>query len=275
MQNHTLRDGKTIPPIGFGTANMNDVEAEANVAEALLRGYRLIDTAVNYENEVGVGKAINRSSIDREDIFVTTKVPGRDQGYESTKASLRGSLERMNLDYVDLYLIHWPNPSQGRFVDTWRAMIELQEEGLTKSIGVSNFLPEHIDELVEATGVVPAVNQVECHPLYQQEPQREYNLSQAILTQSWAPLGRKTNLLKMDEVTEIAKTLGKSPAQVVLRWHVQNNLLPIPKSSSASRMDENLDVFEWELSDEQMQTLHLLNSGVSGFGFDPREHEEM
>lgn len=275
MQNHTLRDGNQIPAIGLGTANMSNTDAETYVSEALTRGYRLIDTAKNYENEEGVGKAINRNSINREDVFITSKVPGRDQGYESTIASAKGSLQAMGLDYLDLYLIHWPNPSQNLYLDTWRAMIKLQEEGLVKSIGVSNFRPEHLDRLIEETGVTPTVNQVELHPYYQQETQVSYHFDHAILTQCWAPLGRKTNLLTDHAITRIANELGKTNAQVILRWHVQKDLLPIPKTTNAGRMDENLDVFDWELSDEHMRDIALIETGVSGFGFDPLTHEEM
>lgn len=275
MQHHKMRDGKTIPPLGLGTAGMDDATAEIYVAEALRQGYRLVDTAVNYENEIGVGKGIARSGIDRSEVFVTTKVPGRDHGLAESQDSVRGSLARMGLDYFDLVLIHWPNPSQNKYVDTWRGLIELRNAGLVKSIGVSNFLPEHIDRLIEETGETPAVNQIELNPFYQQEPLQEYNAEHAIITECWAPLGNRTDLLTNSTIAEISHETGKSAAQVILRWEVQKQLLPIPSSTNEKRLAENLAVFTWELSPEHMERLNLLNSGISGFIFDPREHEEM
>lgn len=275
MQDHKMRDGNTIPPIGFGTAGMNNQQAEILVSEAIRRGYRLIDTAVNYENEAGVGKGVLRSGVDREEIFVISKVPGRDHGFEESMASVRGSLERMGLEYLDMVLIHWPNPSQQRFVDTWRGLIQLREEGLVKSIGVSNFLGDYIDELVEVTGEYPAANEIEFNPYYQQKDLRQYNDDHAILTICWAPLGNRTNLLENKTLEQVAEEVDKSPAQVLLRWAVQQQLLPIPSSKNADRLDENLDIFTWELSDDQMKAVDLLNAGISGFNFDPRTHEEM
>lgn len=274
MIEHTLRDGHKIPAIGYGTFPLKNAEAEAHVSEAILNGWRLIDTAVNYENEIGVGRGIKYSGLNRSELFVQTKVPGRHQGFETTKASCKESLERLGLDYVDMYLIHWPNPEQGKFIDTWRAMIELKEEGLARSIGVSNFLPEHVDALIAATGQVPTVNQIEVQPAYQQEAQREYDRSRAMITQSWSPLGRGKGVLEEPFITEIAQELGVTPAQVVLRWNVQSNLLPIVKSASEQHMLENLRVFDWELSKEQMQRLKMLHTGIGAFGFDPRRHEE-
>ncbi|QRZ61097.1 aldo/keto reductase [Rothia sp. ZJ932] len=275
MLKHTLRDGKTIPAIGFGTYPLKNAEAEVHVSEALLRGWRLIDTAVNYGNEIGVGRGVNRSGIDRSEIFVQTKVPGRHHGFETTKASLKESLERLELDYVDMYLIHWPNPSIGKFVDTWRAMIELRDEGLTRSIGVSNFLPEHVDALIAITGETPAVNQIEIQPTFQQETQREYDRSQAMITQAWSPLGRGKDILELPAVIEIAREAQATPAQVVLRWNVQSNLLPIVKTANTERMVENLNIFEWELTEDQMNRLKMLHTGIGVFGYDPAEHEEM
>ncbi len=275
MQDHKMRDGNTIPPIGLGTYGMKDTDAEMLVSEALRLGYRLIDTAKNYENEAGVGRGVLRSGIDRNDIFVTSKVPGRDHGFDAAIASVKGTLDRMGLRYLDMALIHWPNPSQNRYVDTWRGLISLQEEGIVKTIGVSNFLPEHIDRLVEETGVTPAVNQVELTPYFQQQEVQKYNADHAIITQCWSPLGRGTDLLTNPTITAIAEETGKSPAQVILRWEVQKQLLPIPRSTNLGRMEENLQVFDWELTDEQEEKITLLDSGVSGFNFDPRTHEEM
>lgn len=274
MYQHTLRDGNPIPALGLGTYPLSNVDAEVTVSEAINRGYRLVDTAVNYENEKGVGKGVRRSGVKREDIFVQSKLPGRDHGAQKVRPSLEGTLERMGLDYLDAYLIHWPNPSQGLYLETWKAMIELQEEGLVKSIGVSNFLPEHIDRLIAETGVTPAINQIELHPYSQKADWVSYNFSKAILTQCWSPLGRKTPLLKDATLAALAQELGKTPAQVVLRWEVQKNLVPLPKSSSTSRLEENLDVFSWELSETQVARIDALEAGV-GRGFDPNTHEEM
>lgn len=275
MQNHKMRDGKTIPPIGLGTYGMDDTSAELLVSEAIRRGYRLIDTAKNYENESGVGKGVLRSGVDREEIFVISKIPGRDHGYEEAKASIRGSLERMGLDYLDMVLIHWPNPSQGKFVDTWRGLMAARDEGLVKSIGVSNFLPEHINQLVEETGEYPAANEIELNPYYQQESLHQFNDDHAILTISWAPLGNHTDLLGHSVIAKIAEEVQKTPAQVILRWHVQNQLLPIPRTLKEERLEENFAVFSWELSDQQMKEINLLHTGISGFNFDPATHEEM
>lgn len=275
MQNHKLRDGNTIPPLGLGTAGLDEQTAELQVAEAIRRGYRLIDTAVNYENEIGVGKGVLRSGVNRKDIFVISKVPGRDHGFEKTIASVRGSLERMGLDDLDMVLIHWPNPSQNKYVDTWRGLISLRDEGLVKSIGVSNFLPEHIDRLKEETDEYPAANEIELNPYYQQQELHHYNDERAILTIGWAPLGNRTNLLNNPTIAEIAKDLDKSPAQVTLRWAIQKQILPIPRSQKIARLEENFAVFDWELSKDQMRAIDLLDAGITGFDFDPHTHEEM
>ena len=275
VAHHVLRDGQRIPQLGFGTYPMDDAEAEALLPEALWQGYRLLDTAVNYGNERGVGQGIRHSGISREDIFLTSKIPGRDHGRESVRRSLEGSLQRLGTDYLDLYLIHWPNPGVDQYVQTWQAMLEARDEGLVRSVGVSNFLPEHLLRLEAETGEMPVVNQVELHPQYQQEALRAFHQEHRILTQAWSPLGRKTDLLQSDWLAEIARRQGRTPAQVVLRWHVQSGIVPIPKSSNPQRMAENIDVFKWELTDEQMERLRMMHTGISGSGFDPAVHEEM
>ena len=272
---HVLRDGHEIPQLGLGTYPMDDAEAEALVPEALWRGYRLIDTAVNYGNERGVGQGLRHSGTPRGDLFLTSKIPGRDHGRESVRRSLEETLKRLGTDYLDLYLIHWPNPGVDQYVQTWQAMLEARDEGLIRSVGVSNFLPEHLMRLEAETGEMPVVNQVELHPQYQQEALRAFHQEHRILTEAWSPLGRKTDLLKSDWLAEIARRQGRTPAQVVLRWHVQSGIVPIPKSSHPQRMAENLDVFEWELTDEQMERLRMMHTGISGSGFDPAVHEEM
>jgi diketogulonate reductase-like aldo/keto reductase len=272
---HTMRDGRRIPAIGLGTYPMDDAEAEAGVAEALMLGYRMVDTAVNYGNETGVGRAIAAAGVPRDELFLTTKLPGRDHGTDAVRRSLEGSLRRLGTDHVDLYLIHWPNPSVGRYVETWRTMLELRQEGLVRSVGVSNFTPAHIRRLVEETGETPAVNQVELHPQYQQERLREFHAEHRIITQAWSPLGRKTDLLQHEWIARIARRTGRTPAQVVLRWHLQSHTVPIPKSSDPRRMAENLDVFDWELDEDQMHRMRMLHTGISGSGYDPNTHEEM
>lgn len=274
MHTHTMRDGHRIPAIGYGTYPMSDAEAEANVSEAILRGYRLIDTAAQYGNEEGVGRGIAASQTPREDLFVTTKLAGRDHGYDRTIAACRESLRVMGLEYLDLYLIHWPNPSVGLYVDSWRAMLDLQKEGLVRSIGTSNFLPEHILRLQEETGEYPVVNQIEVQVSYQQEKLRRFHEEHRIITESWSPLGRMQNLGKDSVVGQIAQELEVTPAQVVLKWQVQNGIVPIPKTSDPQRMEENLNVFDWELSEENMRRLHLEHTGIGLKGYDPRTHEE-
>ncbi len=272
---HVMRDGHRIPAIGLGTYPMDDAEAEANVAEALMRGYRMVDTAVNYGNETGVGRGVAASGVPRSEVFLTTKLPGRDHGTDSVRRSLEGSLERLGTDHVDLYLIHWPNPSVDRYAESWRAMLGLREEGLVRSVGVSNFTPAHIRRLVDETGETPAVNQVELHPQYQQERLREFHEEHRIITQAWSPLGRRTDVLQHEWIAAIARRTGRTPAQVVLRWHLQSRTVPIPKTSDTRRMAENLDVLDWELDEDQMHRMRLLHTGISGSGADPNTHEEM
>ena len=272
---HVLRDGHEIPQLGFGTYPMDDAEAEALIPEALWRGYRLIDTAVNYGNERGVGQGIRHSGIPRDDLFLTSKIPGRDHGRASVRRSLEETLTRLGTDHLDLYLIHWPNPGVDQYVQTWQEMLAARDEGLVRSVGVSNFLPEHLLRLERETGEMPVVNQVELHPQYQQEALRRFHEEHRILTQAWSPLGRKTDLLQDEWLAEIGRRQGRTPAQVVLRWHVQSGIVPIPKSSNPQRMAENIDVFGWELTDEQMERLRMMHTGISGSGFDPAMHEEM
>ena len=272
---HVLRDGHKIPQLGFGTYPMDDAEAEALIPEALWRGYRLIDTAVNYGNERGVGQGIRHSGIPRDDLFLTSKIPGRDHGRASVRRSLEETLTRLGTDHLDLYLIHWPNPGVDQYVQTWQEMLAARDEGLVRSVGVSNFLPEHLLRLERETGEMPVVNQVELHPQYQQEALRRFHEEHRILTQAWSTLGRKTALLQDEWLAEIGRRQGRTPAQVVLRWHVQSGIVPIPKSSNAERMAENIDVFGWELTDEQMERLRMMHTGISGSGFDPAVHEEM
>jgi 2,5-diketo-D-gluconate reductase A len=269
---HTLNDGTVIPALGLGTWPMDDAEAERAVTTALEAGYRLIDTAANYRNETGVGRAVAGAGVPREEIVVTTKLPGRHHGYEETLASFEESRARLGLEYVDLYLIHWPLPRVDRYVDSWKAMIKLREDGLVRSIGVSNFTPAHIGRLEKETGVLPSVNQVELHPFFPQDELRAHHADKGVLTESWSPLGRGSQLLDDLAVAAVADAHGVTPAQAVLRWHLQLGALPVPKSSDPGRQRANLDVFGFELDEAQMRTVS--DRAHRRIGGDPEVHEE-
>jgi len=267
-----LNDGATIPAIGLGTYPLDDGGAVQAVSCALELGYRLIDTAVAYGNETGVGRAVARSPVPRDEIVVTTKLPGRDHGYRETLESFARSRARLGLDLVDLYLIHWPLPRIDRYVASWRAMIELRAQGRVRSIGVSNFTQAQIERLETETGVLPAVNQIELHPGFSQRVMLGYDHTRGIVTQSWTPLGRGDPL--SDElVASIAAAHGVSPAQVVLRWHVQRGAVPIPKSATPARQAANLDVFGFALSVAEMAAVDALDG--RRIGGDPDTHEEL
>ncbi|MGC5341488.1 aldo/keto reductase [Streptomyces sp. AM 4-1-1] len=269
---HTLNDGRTLPAIGLGTYPMGDDDAEKAVLGAVGLGYRLVDTALNYGNETGTGRGILHGDVPREEIVVTTKVPGRHHGYEKTLASFEESRRNLGLDHVDLYLIHWPLPRVGLYVDTWKALIKLREEGLVRSIGVSNFTAEHLDRLEQETGVLPAVNQIELHPLFPQEELRAVHAEKGIVTESWSPLGRGRALLEDPELVAIAEAHGVTPGQAVLRWHTQLGAVPIPKSADSGRQRQNLDIFGFELSEDE---LARISAGPrKRFGGDPDVHEE-
>jgi diketogulonate reductase-like aldo/keto reductase len=254
-----LNNGVEMPQLGFGVWQVPDDEAETAVATALEAGYRSIDTAAIYGNEEGTGKAIAASGLPREELFVTTKLWNDDQGYDATLRAFETSLAKLGLEYVDLYLIHWPLPSQDRYVDTYKAFEKLHADGLVRAIGVSNFLPEHLDRLIAETSVVPAVNQIELHPHLQQRAVREYHAGQGIATEAWSPLGQGKGLLEVPAIVAIARKHDRTPAQVVLRWHLQLGNVVIPKSVTPSRIKENIDVFDFSLDDEDLAAISALN----------------
>jgi len=263
-----LNDGRQMPALGFGTYKIAGPDAPNLIGVAIDAGYRLLDTATRYDNEVEVGEAVRASSVPREELFVTSKLPGADHGYDEAMRSVEGSLERLGLDRLDLFLIHWPQPPIDRFVETWKAFIRMREEGTVSSIGVSNFLPEHLDRLVDETGVAPAVNQVELHPFLPQTEQRGADARYGTVTQSWSPLGRGTELLDRPEITEIAAKHGRTPGQVVLRWHLDVGAAPIPKSSSPERFRSNLEVFDFALDADDVDRIATLETGER-IGGDP------
>lgn len=270
----TLNDGTSFPELGFGTYTLNGPEGVDAVVSAIHAGYRLLDTAVNYGNESEVGEAVHRSGLDRDDLIITTKIPGRDHGYDEAIASARGSLGRLGLDRIDVLLIHWPNPSVDRYLDTWRGMIRLREEGLVRTIGVSNFTEPMLTRLIAETGVVPAINQVELHPYFPQAALRAFHADHGIRTESWSPLARRSELLAEPLIGEVARAADVTPTQAVLRWHVQLGTTPIPKSATPARQRENADVFGFALTDGQMDAISHLERGRL-WDADPDTHEEM
>lgn len=273
---YELNDGHPIPAIGFGTYPLQGRDGVEAVRSAVATGYRLLDTAVNYGNEAEVGEAIRSCGVPREELFVTSKLPGRHHAYDEAIASTEASLERLGLDYLDLHLIHWPNPSVGKYVEAWRALVELRERGLVRSIGVSNFTEAHLQRVIDDSGVTPAVNQVELHPAFPQEGMRAVHERLGIRTEAWSPLGKRRAPYGEAAVAIPAQRLGVTPAQVILRWHVQLGSLPIPKSADPARQRQNLDVFGFELTAEEMGTISSLGQADGRlFGGDPDHHEEM
>ena len=264
----TFNDGLSIPQIGLGVwQTPNDVAVQA-VETALKTGYRHVDTAAVYQNEAGVGEGLRASGVARGEIFLTTKVWNDDQGYDQTLRAMDASLDRLGTDYVDLYLIHWPSAYRGKFVDTWKALIRLREEGKAKSIGVSNFEGDYLEEIIAATGVTPALNQIQLHPRFQQRGMRAKHEKLGILTESWSPLGQG-KLLDNAVVADIAARHGKSPAQVIIRWHLDMGFIVIPKSVTPSRIVENFDVFDFALSDQDKAAIAGLDAADGRIGSDP------
>ncbi len=257
----TLNDDHTMPVIGLGVGELSDAETEASVAAALEAGYRLIDTAAAYGNEAAVGRAIASSGVPREELFVTTKLATADQGFQSSQDALKASLDRLGLDYVDLYLIHWPAGEQGKYVDSWGGLIASRGTGLTRSIGVANFNEEHLSNIVDLSFVAPVVNQIELHPLLNQAELRAVNESRDVVTEAYGPLG-VGRLLDNPTIVSVAEANGRTPAQVLIRWSLQLGNVVIARSSSTERVKSNLDVFDFELSDDDMATLNGLDDGT-------------
>jgi diketogulonate reductase-like aldo/keto reductase len=271
-----LNDGNTLPAIGFGTYPLRGEEAVAAIGSALEIGYRLLDTAVNYGNEADVARAVRESGLAREDVQITSKLPGRHHGYADAIRSVEESLDRMQLDYLDLHLIHWPNPSVDKYVEAWQALVDLRARGRLRSIGVSNFTQAHLHRIIDETGVVPAVNQIELHPRFPQERMRAVNQELGIITEAWSPMGKARAPLEEPAVVEAAQHHGVTPGQVILRWHVQIGSLPVPKSATPQRQRENFDVFGFELDDDEVAAISALGEPDGRlFGGDPDIHEEM
>ena len=259
-----LSNGVVMPVIGYGTWPIPDRDAEKMVAAAIDTGYRLIDTAEMYRNEEGVGRGLRASGIGRDEVFVTTKLSQRWHGYEEAQEAYAISCKRLGLDYLDLFLIHWPNPGLGRFVDAWRGMIELLEQEKVRAIGVSNFKPSHLQRLIDETGLVPHVNQIQLNPWVSRDTEREYHSEHGIVTESWAPIGKGGGLLGDPVIADLARARDRTPAQVVLRWHLQLGLIPIPKTARRERLAPNLDVFDFSLDEDEILALSTLDYGERG-----------
>lgn len=268
-----LNDGNAIPQIGLGTWPLDDAQVATAVVSAVELGYRHVDTAYRYGNEAGVGQGVRDCGVPREELFITTKLDGTHQGRDRAVDGLEGSLKRLGLDYVDLLLIHWPLPQRNEFVSTWETFERLQAEGKVRSIGVSNFKPSHLERLLEETSVVPAVNQIQISPSITRIDERAFNGNHGIATESYSPLGAGRDLLNAPVLAAIAKKYGKTPGQVVLRWHVQEGLVAIPKSANPLRMKENLDVFDFALDHDDLSAIATLDAGAdAGVDSDVQGH---
>lgn len=271
----TLHDGMTVPVIGLGTYKLNGNAGANAITSAIDIGYRLIDTAYNYENEGTVGEAVRRSSVPREELRITSKLPGRYHEYDKAVTTIQESLYRANLDYYDLYLIHWPNPIQDIYMEAWQALIDAKKWGLIRSIGVCNFLPEHMERLEKETGVKPSINQIELHPFFNQEQLRKWHQDNQVQTQSWSPIGRTNNALQHEVIQKIAEYHNKTVSQIILRWHYQLNAIPIPKSASPQRQLENISIFDFSLDETEMNLIgELTRPDGRNKNQDPAVYEE-
>lgn len=273
---YTLADGTTVPAIGFGTYPLRGEEGVAAITTALENGYRYLDTAVNYDNEQEVGEALTRSGLARADVRIATKIPGRFHAKDLALQSLRDSAARLGVDTIDVGLIHWPNPSRDLYVEAWEALLEAQQEGLVTTVGVSNFTEAHLERVVEATGVTPSLNQIELHPYFPQAHMRAVHDRLGIRTQAWSPLGKRNAPFGEPAVTEAAAAHDVTPGQVILRWHLQLGSMPLPKSATPERQQQNLDVRGFELTDDEMAAIGALGRPDGRlFDGDPDSHEEM
>lgn len=254
----TLADGTVIPVLGFGTYKLNGFEGAKAIAGAIDVGYRLLDSAFNYENEGTLGAAVKKSSVDRDDLLLTSKLPGRHHSHDEAVATVEESLYRAGLDYWDLYLIHWPNPSVGKYVEAYEALVECRDRGLIKSVGVCNFLPEHLEAVHDATGEYPVINQIELHPYFPQAEQRVWDADHGIKTEGWSPVGRGNDLKSNPTIEKIAKAHDKSVIQTILRWHYQLGVIPLPKAGSPAHQADNAAIFDFELSDAEVAAITSL-----------------
>lgn len=271
----TAHAGLTLPTMGFGTYRLKGSAGADAIARAVGNGYTLLDTAYNYENEGAVGNGVRTSGRDRSDLIVSSKLPGRHQAYGDAVATIEESVYRSGYDYLDLYLIHWPNPRTGLYAEAWRALIDAKERGLVRAIGVCNFLPEHLDRLERETGVLPEVNQIELHPYFPQEEQLAFDAAHGILTQAWSPLGRGNDLLENPVITRIAGRVDATPGQVVLAWAIARGAIPLPKAASDARQTENLGAFEVSLSDADIAEITALGRPDGRLAAqDPATYEE-
>ena len=256
-----LANGARIPQLGLGTWPLNDAEAEVAVRQAIEAGYRLVDTAENYGNETGVGRGISSSGIPREEVFITTKFNKRWHSVDGAREAFEASAKRLGVDYIDLLLIHWPNPDQDRYVEAFTGLVELLREGRLRAVGTSNFKPAHLDRVLEATGVTPDVNQIELHPRLTRDAVRAYDAEHGIVTESWSPIARAGELLAEPVITELAQRYGRTPAQIVLRWHIELGLVTVPKSATPQRISENIDIFDFSLTADEVARIAALDRG--------------
>ncbi|GBG94168.1 2,5-diketo-D-gluconic acid reductase [Ligilactobacillus salitolerans] len=274
-QETVLNDGYKIPQVGLGTYQLRGGQGYHQIISAIKDGYRSIDSATNYDNEGIVGQAVRNSDVPRDQLFISSKLPGKYHHYDDALGAIKESLARMSLDYFDLYLIHWPLPKRGLYVEAWQALVTAQKLGLIKSIGVSNFEPEHLDRIITATGVTPAVNQIEIHPYWINTSRVKEDAKRGIVTEAWSPLGRGNSALSEPIVKKLAEKYGKNVGQIILRWHLQRGIIPLPKSTNLEHQRANLDVFDFELTTEEIKAINQLDRPDGRIdGQDPNEYEE-
>ncbi|QWW20752.1 aldo/keto reductase [Schaalia sp. 19OD2882] len=271
----TLNDGLEMPRVGLGTYTLTGPNGVAAMVAGIRSGYRLLDSAVNYENEGALGRAVREAGVNRDHLVLQTKLPGRHHRREAALTCIHESLYRAGLDHWDVVVIHWPNPSQGLYVEAFAALLELREAGLVRSVGVSNFLPEHLERLRAEVGELPSVNQIQLHPFWSQAEARAIHEQLGVVTQSWSPLGRKLALVDDPTIRSLADQVGVSPARLILRWHVQLGAVPLPKSADPQRQRDNMALFDFELDEQVMARINALTRPDGSMGdFDPRTHEE-